>query len=541
MCPEETLRIGLAINAPILSEPAFCILVNERALEVAGGQPAREPSRTVFGRRGTSFTGTDTAESTLRMIEHASVKMAERYKAALDRLYSDEALDILLVPEWQVLSALHKRLQTMATVDNALLPVLDACASLMRSIQQMFRSALDTVVNCNGDKLPTTLNPLFLHQDGKFTAARMELTVEHIDDMRAFTVPKVELLAQSFVNIYDSLNRNQRALIPLVWDGLWSMSVHVFPQSRKHLVHIRTIQDEVIKARDDDNLQASDCPEFEDVVFLPNFHQSLQGSIIEKIQTYVDPLLTKSIGFSYSVTPHMVLALDDEEMNFLRRGNEEATFQEEAPETEMGPSGPGPAYHTGRTNASVSDLDFEGLALSDGDDASTVVGSMAAQDGVSTVYNHRRVQARSVEPSVSSEQFTEGSSEYLGAEYALPADHQLRGQTLAQVVQEEKEDAVRSSSEDADDRAAGNFEDIYYQYSEDGSFVSGTDNEDQDENEEDLDEDEAIIDKKHKEDKSKEEQTEISYTGTGQTEASVKTSVARTGGLDDDDVDFEFL
>lgn len=539
LCPEESLRIGLALKAPIISEPAFRILVNERAFEVAGGQPSREPSRTIFGRRGTSFTGTDIAESTLRMIEHASVKMAERYKVALDRLCSRDALDILLVPEWQLINAEYKRIQMMTTTDDTLSPVLVAWENWMSSIRNMFSKAMDTWINCTGNNLPTSLNPVFSH-GGKLTPARLSLTVEHLDKARRFTVAEAERSTQSFADIYNSLDRNQRALVPIFWEGLRTINPDVLPEFQKSLINQRMYEmmGLVTEADADGKLQASIKDEIDVILFAPDFQQSLEASIVDRVRVYVDALLTRDTDFTYCLTPHLLLTLDDEEMNFLRSGNEEATFQVEAPETDMGPSGPGPAYHTGHTQASVSGLDFEDLALSD-DGVSTVVGSLAAQDGVSTVYNRHRVQARSVEPSVASEQFTEGSNEFFSAEYAVPSDHQIRGRILAQVIQEENEDAVRGTAEDVRGNAVDTVDECYYQFSDDEDYDSDVEQEDiEEEQKEDKNKEDKNKEEKNKEDKNKALNDKENTPKKDQINGS-QTEDGQTKDLDDDD--FEML
>lgn len=464
------------------------------------------------------------------MIEHASVRMAERYKIALDRLCSDDALDMLQIPEWQVFSTLYKSLQTMTAADDTLAPVLTAYENWMSSIRYMFSMEVKTLLRWNGAQLPTNLNPLFSHHEA-FTPAGLQFTVENVDEMRAFTVPKHEIQTQSFAKIYDSLNHNQRALIPLFWEGLRTLTADTFPKKRKAFIKHRMSEtkDEITKARAGGKLPACDHPSNDDVVFSPSFQHSLETSIVEKVRTYVDALIARDADFNYAVTPHLVLALDDDEMNFLRLGNDETTFQAEAPETDMGPSGPGPAYHTGHTNASVSDLDFEGLDLSD-DGASTVVGSMAAQDGVSTVYNRHRVQARSVEPSVASEQFTEGSSDFFTAEYAVPADHQLRGQILAQVIKEENEAGVRGTAECAGEGSLSEGVLHNSSYIEDEDYDSDGEQADLEDNGDNQNQEFDDDENKHMEDRTVDDQTG----------ADVRCHVVQTGDLNDDD-GFELL
>ncbi|CAN8102279.1 unnamed protein product [Discula destructiva] len=463
LCPEESLRIGLALKIPMISEPAFRILVNERALEVAGGQPRPEPTKTIFGRRCTSFTGTDAAEQISRMIEHASVGMAERYKVALNRLRDDDALDMLSVSQWYLLRALYDYM-VENTEDSSFAPVHSALKKLMDSIHAMYLNAVDAVINCNGTGLPISHN-LIRFAPIQVAQGRGPLTVEDIDDMRAFSVPRNELLDRPFVTIYNSLDQYQRALTPFIWQGLRSLDSDSFTRSSNDPVglHKSDLLAEVDNVRHMGNLpqyMVNSINYILQVVQKPTFLDHTVASILNGLREYIDTLTVRDKSFHYRVTGHLVLALSDHEMNFLRLGNEEGTFQAEAPETDMGPSGPGPAFHTGRTVASVCELDLAGLALSD-DGTSTVMGSVAAQDGLSTVHDRHRVLARSAGPSVASEQFTDESDEYADAEYALPAEHQARGQALAQIIEQEEE----YEREDQEEEYESDYDDVYGDYS----------------------------------------------------------------------------
>lgn len=103
LLPEETIRIATALKAHTLCEPAFRILVNERALVIAGGNPVKT-NKTIFGRRiSDCLTGTEDMEKIMQKIEHAGVVMAERYKTAIDNLCNSRTLSLLGVPEWDKL------------------------------------------------------------------------------------------------------------------------------------------------------------------------------------------------------------------------------------------------------------------------------------------------------------------------------------------------------------------------------------------------------------------------------------------------------
>lgn len=441
LCPEETLHVGLILKTPLLTEPAFRILVNERALEVAGGQPRLEPAATLFGRRCSNFTGTAVAESISRMIEHASNTMAERYKLALDGLCSDDALDLLNIPQWKELRALDDAISSRSGDANS--PQIRARYDyMMAMVRQMFQDAVNRVVRWEGGDLPTEL----IDSDHNDHFLRSGLTIEQIDEKRAFSVPQLELLStQSFANVYTCLNYHQRALTSMTWHGLIAMADDLSSLSSREVVADAVIDFsiEFEKARRGGKLLGPNVPGAYSLPIDDGSCDLLFQEIMTKLKDYVRPLVTRDEqAFIYTIIPHLVLALNDHEMNFLRLADDERTFQTEAPETDVGPSGPGPAFHTGQTIPSVSDLDFEKLAIESDDGASTVVGSMAVQDGISTVYKRSRVLARSAAPSMASSQFTDGdvSAEYSNAEFEVPADHQRHGQSLAQIVEQANEE-----------------------------------------------------------------------------------------------------
>lgn len=454
LCPEETLHIGLILKTPLLTEPAFRILVNERALEVAGGQPRSQPSTTLFGRRCSDFTGTDVAESISRMIEHASCAMTERYKLAFDGLCGDHALDVLNDPEWQELRALDHVIPNDSNDINT--PELRlAYKEMMDSILEMFRVSIDRILKSPCKNLPFRFADAVRNDHFNLHG----ITIAQIEEKRAFTVPKDELLnIQAFTTVFNSLNLYQRALTPIIWHELSALGddMQALVNREKVIKSVVNFRDRLSDARNGDELFGQTLPKLKGVLSHGSCKMLFQ-SILRRLKAYVKPLIHREENsFVFTLTPHLLLALNDHEMNFLRLADDESTFQTEAPETDLGPCGPGPAFHTGQTVPSVSDLDFEKLAVESVDGVSTLGRSVAAQDGVSTVYNRNRVLARSEAPSVASEQFTDGdsvSADYMDAEYKVPAEHQSRGHTLAQII------AQMDDEDDLDDLDFGLDED----------------------------------------------------------------------------------
>lgn len=450
------MRISLALKIPLLTEPAFKILVNERALEVAGGRPRAQPTRTIFGRRCSDFSDTADTESISRIIEHAGTAMAERYKTAMDRIHGHDLLDTLNIAEWKFLCALDEVIPK-ASSSVLSFPIRDHYDTIMDEIRATVRESIDSIFSDEGAYLPykSILKPFI----GRSLSGKRSdyFHSDEIDTKRAYSVPKGELSgAASFGKVWASLNQHQRALCPVYWQSFRGVT--------KKDLHARFSKQDAVaefflsfaKARRSGELwsSASDREFPEDPhVFLTDLFQH----IVDGLLAYVEPLVNRDeTSFAHTVTPHLLLTLDDNELNFLRLAGDETRFEAEVPEADMGPVGPGPAFHTGHTVASVSDLDFENLAVSSvtEDDASTVVGSVVAQDGFSTIYNRNRILARSTEPSVASEQFTDGGmgAEFADAQYAVPVEHRTSGQALADIVEEpESQDNMASSGDDMDD------------------------------------------------------------------------------------------
>ncbi|KAF3767852.1 hypothetical protein M406DRAFT_328906 [Cryphonectria parasitica EP155] len=487
LLPEETLRIGLTLKIPLLAEPAFRILVNERALEVAGGQPRAQPRQTIFGRRCSDFSGTDTSEAISRIVEYAGTAMADRYKLAVDNLLGDNALDILQVPEWQDLRILDHVIPKDDAVDGHFGPVRDAYDKLMSGIRFKFHNIVNKVMSLPSSNLGSELFSAETCEPGANTKSLLDM----VDGLRAYSVPQNELnSSQHFPTIYHRLGMYQRALCPFIWKELDSISTDDFPKSdiiwdaNMFIVKLNraTAAGDLPDLLDQHRARAANAN---------RFIAQLLEHVVDGLCAYVGPLFERDeASFLYALHPHLVLTPDDHEMNFLRLVDDETRFEAPVPEADYGPNGPGPAFHTGHTLPSVSDLNFEDLsvrstsAVGESDDgASTVVGSAVAQDGFSTVYNSRRVLARSDEPSVSSEHFTdEGmSADYADAEYAVPAAHQARGQVLAGLV----EGAYQEHKDDDPMADPNELPDDFYEDLE-SDFFWGTDEEEEEEEEEEV-------------------------------------------------------
>lgn len=274
-------------------------------------------------------------------------------------------------------------------------------------------------------------------------------------------IPKKELEVGSFQfkDAYACLNKYQRALCPFLWGRLrdfWGDRLHssymyanaMGPDPTSLLDTVKYFNASIFVARKQGAIES------DDIFSQRSFFEQLDRALLQ----YTVPLLVQDCqDFVYDATPHLLLTLNTEEMNFLRMedsSDSEAMYEAEIPETNSGPSGPGPAYHTGQTigsasGSSVSDLGMDNLDLASDAGTVTAVGSVVVQDGISTVYDRRAVLTPSA--SIVSEDFTDDSNDFAEAQHAVPAEHQAAGQVLAGIVEEDESEADGSvGSPDSD-------------------------------------------------------------------------------------------
>ncbi|KAK2613569.1 hypothetical protein N8I77_000476 [Diaporthe amygdali] len=424
--PEETLRIASVIKAPVLAFAAFRILVNERALVIAGGHVRGEQARkntTIFGRRSSGcLSGTEQTDFIMRMVEHAGVAMAERYRKAIDDLFDPNALGLLGVPEWNQLIMLGKVIPKTEGFTNRLLSTYNA---LLEKIRAIFLRAVTRCID------GVSSRELFR---SPATRSRMDMCEIGL----SYLVPKEQLAtSQSFSTVYAGLNKYQRALCPLVWLELRDLAMIDFTGIGDAYDAAAAFSREFKNAKRNNIVFPGSYPEVFDE-HDSGFYVDLFEHIIERVSNYAAKFGQRPDSeFGYNITQYLVLGLDEKEMDYFRF-EDESLYEPEIPEAVLGPTGPGPSFHTGITVPSVSDSVAEGmddLALRSDDGTSTVIGSVVVQDGISTVFGRNRVLTPS--ETLASERFTDeaASADFAEAEFVLPAAHQPQARAVAQYVE----------------------------------------------------------------------------------------------------------
>ncbi|KAI7784568.1 hypothetical protein LA080_009805 [Diaporthe eres] len=425
--PEETLRIASIIRAPVLAFAAFRILVNEHALVIAGDHVCGEQARknaTIFGRRSSGcISGTEQGDMVMRMVEHAGVAMAERYKQAVDDICGPDALAILDVPEWNQLTLLDQVIPSDSSLPHR---------RTYNALLDRIRTVISRVVTKCIDKTPNmvTRDKFFSHA----TKSRWDMSEMGL----LYLITKRELAtSHSLSAVYTGLNKYQRALCPFVWLEMRDLFITdlVGTQDAYDAASAFSIAFQDAKKR---NLLLRGRP-YPDIFdhHDQGFYKRLFEHAVSSLSAYAASFAQRPDSeFGYSITQHMVLSLSEKEMDYLRF-EDETVYESEIPEAELGPTGPGPSYHTGITVPSVSDSvvgEMDDMAIRSDDGTSTVVGSVVVQDGISTVFDRGRVLTPS--ESLASERFTDDamSADVAEAEFVLPAAHQSRGQALADYV-----------------------------------------------------------------------------------------------------------
>ncbi|OAQ86823.1 hypothetical protein VFPBJ_00863 [Purpureocillium lilacinum] len=475
--PEESLRIGFALENMQITQNAFRILVNELALQEAasdGSKPA-SPRTTIFGRR----TGDCTDEHS-NLIQHAARTLVDRISTLKNELQSPDLFNIWHIEEWDKL----RRLEAILAKGESL-----SCAMALTRLRTLM------------DALPTAVTEI-VRQILSDPITEKRYTFWNMDVDRA-----TYMLPQDFEGlemIVPHFNDTQKLLCPFFYNDLgercsWHLYLGAHP--RKSRVPFQSLVKELDKALENVSreqpaiMRSPECAEFVraydtsarfmvyhfiTVVDLDRLDwqvkDALQPITVSWIRHDVDPPL--------NLTRHMLLTLSMNEMKFLplwAGGFDDGTggvFESYVPPTDMGPNGPGPSYHTGYTlpsaPASISESMIEEMSAMRFK-GSTTAGSVDVHDSISTVYRPDKVIADDV--SIATESFTMAGSEYQQARFAVPAAHQGPGQVLEMMVDSDADtDASYTlDGESVAGGARGRRDDTVGPYSEDsdseGSLV----------------------------------------------------------------------
>jgi hypothetical protein len=446
MFPEESFKVAFKLQMRDVLLASFKILVSERAVDHAATAPlTRPPPLTWMHRKRTDYG--DLPEDP---IEHASRAFADRMKARLDTLRSEKAFDIMHMHEWTKLRQQSNRIADAvsgeATDVAYRVYLLDACVRLMEALLHYFHVHLK---NALVDKSAIArLNDLIAAQRAHYTPKETQTTLD---------------------SLIWRLNDYQNICLPFFWHNLKDLPdyhhLKYCTYKGRYVTHYANEYNELLyKALFEDHVTLDDAayPDTEanlgpmkaQLFNEEQFHKELDNHLYNLHHQIVGFHDGEAEGIPFVMSDHLLLTLEESELKYLplwAGGFDDGSggvFQDDVPPTDMGPSEPGPHYHTGhtvasstggdtdyasstaggyaRTSTTFSDLGMDGLDLDD----QTAGRSMVAQDSVSTVFGRSEVV------SVASEAFTSADERCMvEAMVAEPAEHQALGRALAHYVE----------------------------------------------------------------------------------------------------------
>ncbi|KAL7899439.1 hypothetical protein HDV63DRAFT_373251 [Trichoderma sp. SZMC 28014] len=438
--PEEALQIGFTLELAQVTQCAFRILVNELALKEADTSSGRDLNRvTIFGRRLGNLD-----DELHNIVQHAARALVERVSMIPETFKSEFSLDCWMIEEWVNLRKMESALAEEVTASCVV--ALESLRVLMTAIQNSVKNSFERLIVGDENSLSA------------FTS---------MDEDRATYVLPEDF--QSLEEIEQSMNLTQRLLCPFIYRQLgdiWNVNVNesqwlseaTSGLSRPLMARARNGVEQVLYSKP---FMAS-MPSWS--VFLDHVGEPLSvknplvdlSALNTQIHAAILPYSSSWVRFDIepplNITRHMLLTLDNNEMKFLplwAGGCDDGTggvFEAELPPASWGPNGPGPAYHTGNTIPSTSSVsgslahEFSTMKFR----GSTVVGSLDAQDSISTVYAPGHVIADNV--SIASESFdADEHDNYQEARFVIPAGHQDTGRAVDMMVESLHSDADTAS------------------------------------------------------------------------------------------------
>lgn len=435
ICPEKAFQLAYALQIPSVLVASFRILVNELAIDYAACFPSpRPPTHTWVQRRRDDY-----GDFPSDPVQYASRAFADRIQNTLAILRSDSVLDTLETrgEEWD-------RLRSMGPQINALPhdhPLRKTYTTLVEALVATFHRTI-------ADALDTPI-PL--------------LTKDVIEAQRQHYLPRGH---QPIAVLYNSLNDHQKAMTPFFWNHLKnSFNFRSLQESTHKGVQLwRIVQNFIFQARSagDDWYTSPDSWEFN----LRAHSEQLYFAVLPLCDRMTNRRDIDS-NIVYFLSDHLTLSLEETEFEFLpiwAGGLDDGSggvFQEIVPSTDMGPSEPGPAYHTGHTIQAPTDASTATMT----DAASTIgpsdlgigdldiytdagVRSIDANQSVTTAPPRGRVVAMSDD--VASERFSIDDDDFADARFEEPAGHQAVGQAILRYADDEME-AEGSTADTADD------------------------------------------------------------------------------------------
>ncbi|KAK3943843.1 hypothetical protein QBC46DRAFT_253231 [Diplogelasinospora grovesii] len=365
ICPEKAFQLALALKIPSVLQAAFRILVSEFAVDYAASTPSPRRAPVTWAQRKRDDYGDFPSDP----VDYASRAFVERMLGVLEALRSDDVFTKLFTKQkgqWKKLQYLGGLLR------NADLNYAAAYYKLRAALLGLFRLMIDQAFTDIG--------------------AQETQKLSFIEAQRKHYIPDKE--RKPIIELYNRLEPKQRLMTPFFWEKLRSAAtdenaygMQSWEGRRLNLLvgDFNRVVEDALKYEEISIDMESFCQNYHKgwhVGFeLTYFHEEmcaavrdLCGQFISTTKGRVDSSNDSCIPFFLS--DHLILNLDEGELNFLpiwADGLDDGSggvFQEVIPPTDMGPSEPGPAYHTGWT----AKTDTEGGRGTQGGDTDTLDG-----------------------------------------------------------------------------------------------------------------------------------------------------------------------
>ncbi|KAI1409120.1 hypothetical protein F5Y13DRAFT_170760 [Hypoxylon sp. FL1857] len=373
---ESALKIAWTLQLPNVTRAAFRVLVVEKALDTLAREPQAKGSRcTVFGR-----PREDLPDDLQTVVQYAALKLVDRVQQTLAWLKSDQFYDLLEIQEYQKLIRIGDLAN--AALANSLPPsanILASEAEIARFIRLNDLRSLFTALN---EKLLEYKE--WMVREALIAAPNNEGQRDLDRDRRCY-VPRTDW--NPTIAIYGGFSDAQRILTPCFWEDLASTPLAYYKPGCPD-----ADLDELVdrfNATLNGNIQylypnggnevGFDTPGFD----ATEFRRQLSSALGVLWKGWTRPDLEAPL----TRTRHMVLALSDDEFKYLplwAGGLDDGTggvFDAVVPDADLGPIGPGPAYHTGDTIAT----DASSICQSDKTPSQVSTATMTAGRSVAAV------------------------------------------------------------------------------------------------------------------------------------------------------------
>lgn len=387
--PEAALRIGWNLGLRDITRMAMRIIVAENTMDALSSTPRAGRRYTLLGRARAELP--DELEN---IIQHATAKFAERLTQIHADLASPRVYSLLGVGEWKKLMALGEIIGTVSPGNDV--PMIDLNI-VTRSDSALTSSAhVQEIRSLYIFVCKELLN--FLHtmvEDVDGTSFRSD-TETNTENSRLCYVPRSRF--SSYFSVWHSLSTLQRGMLTDYWrrfsDTIWAWtSTHsskttLWPATasiKRLSVAVDKLNSSLQLASKKDMFPPLTGCTYQLDLDLLKIELATKLVGISRSWAYSKAVGTAAVAadtpwdaadleIPISRSLHLVLGLTGEEFKYLplwAGGLDDGTggvFHEPLPDAEMGPIGPGPAYHTGYSvlsSGTCADADVSSIAPSD--------------------------------------------------------------------------------------------------------------------------------------------------------------------------------